>query len=67
MADRRSARRTSGGRLTVNNGVRGSYSTSTRMQAGAAQARRMRQIGNMFAPGGTRDASGLGAVKLSDS
>lgn len=67
MADRRSARRSSGGRLTVNNGVRGSYSTSTRMQQGAARAQRLRRLGNMFAPGGTRDASGLGAVKLSDS
>nr|DAX96088.1 MAG TPA: hypothetical protein [Caudoviricetes sp.] len=58
MVDRRSNRsatRTSG-TLTVrnNNGAGTGYSTSSRLQANAARAQRLRRIGNRYAPGGTR-------------
>lgn len=73
MATRRSGRRgasrSSDGTTTVrnNNGAGTGFSTSPTMQDNAARARNLRNIANMYAPGGTRDATGVSGVALPDS
>lgn len=66
-SQRRGASRTTDGRTTVRNnkGPGTGYSTSTQMQEAAARAESMRRIGNMYAPGGTRDATAFSGVRVS--